>query len=219
MPHKNIGNSFARVRRMDRQTFLKWLRINGLCFIGAFIVVFFLVQLFPHTMLGFLGRWASLIELTGAKKATELPSDFDLFIHILSRNTMSIFITFLIGLLLQAPLLMIVYGSFYSLIAFLAPLTIGHPFALSDWILIAAEALSVIASATFASTLATEIFGTEPEKERLLDYWKKNWRRLLPRQERGWRIVFRESKKEFILFIIAILALLLFVAWFEVWGY
>ena len=204
---------------MDRHIFLKWLKINGLCFIGALIVVFLLVQLFPNVMLGFLGRWASLIELAGAKKMAELPSDFDIFIHILSRNSVSIFIVFVIGLVLQAPILMVVFGSFYSLIAFLAPLTIGKTFTLVDWILIAIEALFLTITATFSSTLATEIFGAKPEKKQLLEYWKKNWKKLLPKQKRSWRIVFKENKKEFILFIIIVLALLLFGAWFEVWGY
>ena len=47
---------------MNEQIFLKWLKINSLCFIGAFIVTFLIVQLFPNAMLGFWGGWASLIE-------------------------------------------------------------------------------------------------------------------------------------------------------------
>jgi len=204
---------------MNKQIFLKWLKINSLCFIGAFIVVFLLVQLFPNIMLGFLGGWTTLIEMTGAKKIGELPSKFDAFIHTLSRNSVSIIIVFISALLLQAPILMVVFGSFYALIAFLAPLTIGKTFTLFDWILIATETLFFIVTATFASTLATEVFGVKPEKKQILEYWKKNWKKLLPEQKRSWRIVFKESMKEFTFFIIIILALLIFGACFEVWGY
>jgi len=204
---------------MNKQIFLKWFKINSLCFIGAFITVFLLVQLFPNIMLGFLGGWTTLIEMTGAKKMAELPSKFDAFIHTLSRNSVSIIIVFISALLLQAPILMVVFGSFYSLIAFLAPLTIGKTFALFDWILIATEALFFIVTATFASTLATEVFGVKPEKKQILEYWKKNWKKLLPEQKRSWRIVFKENMKEFTFFIIIILALLIFGACFEVWGY
>lgn len=206
-------------KKMNKQIFLKWLKINSLCFMGAFIAVFLLVQLFPNIMLGFLGGWTTLIEMTGAKKMAELPSKFDAFIHTLSRNSVSIIIVFISALLLQAPILMVVFGSFYSLIAFLAPLTIGKTFALFDWILIVTEALFFIVTATFASTLATEVFGVKPEKKQILEYWKKNWKKLLPEQKRSWRIVFKENMKEFTFFIIIILALLIFGACFEVWGY
>jgi hypothetical protein len=172
-------------------------------------------------MLGFWGGWASLIEQTGTKGAAEFSPDVNTFISILCRNSISISIVFIVGLLLAAPILMIVYGVFYSLVASLAALT-GVTFTLFDWILVATEALFFIVSATFASTLATEIFGVKPEIKQWLEYWKKeltDWKRLFPEQKRNWRIVFKENKKEFVLFIIIILALLLFGAWFEVWGY
>ncbi len=118
---------------------------------------------------------------------------------------------------------MIMYGLFFSLVAALAPLT-GVTFTFSGWILVAIEAFILIISATYASTLATEIFGEKPEIKQLLEYWKKqltDWKNLwsFPEQKRNWRIVFKENKKGFVLFIIIILALLLFGAWFEVWGY
>ncbi|GAI22510.1 unnamed protein product [marine sediment metagenome] len=122
----------------------------------------------------------------------ELPSKFDAFIHTLSRNSVSIIIVFITALFLQAPILMVVFGSFYSLIAFLAPLTIGKTFALFDWILIATEALFFIVTATFASTLATEVFGVKPEKKQILEYWKKNWKKLLPEQKTSY-LKFRTS--------------------------
>jgi len=157
---------------MNKQIFLKWLEINSLCLIGAFIVTFLLVQLFPNIMLGFWGGWASLIEQTGAKGAAEFSPDFNTFINILCRNSISVFIAFIVGLLLQAPILMIVYGLFYSLVASLAPLT-GVTFTFFDWILFSIEALFLIVSATFASTLATKIFGVKPEIKQWLEYWKK----------------------------------------------
>ncbi len=122
-----------------------------------------------------------------------------------------------------APIIMAIYGLFHSLVAFLAPLTIGKTYTFCDWILVATEALFSIVSATFASTLGTEIFGVKPEIKQLSEYWKKqltDWKKpWFPEQKRNWRIVSKENKKEFILFIIIILALLLFGAWFEVWGY
>ncbi len=209
---------------MNKQIFLKWLKINSLCFIGAFIVIFFLVQLFPSIMLGFWGGWASLIEQTGAKGAAEFTPDFDTFIRILYRNSISVSVVFIVGLFLGAPIIMLINGSFFSFVASLAPLTIGENFTFFDWILVAIEAFFSIVSATFASTLATEIFGVKPEIKQLLVYWKKqftDWKNpwSFPEQKRNWRIVFKENKKEFVLLIITILALLLFGAWFEVWGY
>ncbi len=208
---------------MNKQIFLKWLKINSLCFTGAFIVTFLIVRLFPNVMLGVWGGWASLIEQTGAKGAAEFSPDFNTFIKIFYRNSISVFIVFITGIFLGGLILMIAYGLFFSLVAALAPLT-GVTFTFFDWILIAIEALFLIVSATFASTLATEIFGIEPEIKQLLEYWKKqltDWKNpwSFPEQKRNWRIVFKENKKGFVLFIIIILALLLFGAWFEVWGY
>lgn len=188
------------IEKMNKQIFLKWFKINSLCFIGAFIVIFLLVQLFPNIMLGFWAGWASLIEQTGTKGAAEFSPDFNTFISILCRNSISVSIVFVVGLFLQAPILMIVYGSFYSLVASLSSLT-GVTFTFLDWILIATEALFLIVSATFASTLAAEIFGVKPEIKQMLDYWKKEWMDWknpwsFPEQKRNWRIVFKENKKE-----------------------
>lgn len=204
---------------MNKQTFLKWLRINSLCYLGAFVLVFLLVQLFPSIMLGFWEGWSSLIKLTGGKRMEELSSEFDAFIHILSRNSVSVGIYFIGGLLLQAPFVTIVLGSFYSLVAFAVPLSTGILQPFSFWILIAIEALFLIIPATFSSTLATEIFGVKPEKKQLLGYWKKSFRdlRYFPKQK-GWTVTFKENKKELISFTIIILGLLLFGVWFEVWG-
>ncbi len=207
---------------MNKQIFLKWLIINSLCLVGAFIVVFLLVQLFPNVMLGLWGGWASLISMTGVKGAAEFSPNFNTFISIFSRNCISVFVVFFVGLLLVAPVMMVLYGVFYSLVVSLAPLT-GVTFTFFDWILVVIEILFMIISATFASTLATEIFGVKPEIKQFLEWWKKqltDWKKFwsLPEQKRNWRVVFKENRKEFILFLTIILVLLLFGALVEVWG-
>ena len=113
---------------------------------------------------------------------------------------------------------MTISGVFFPL-AFVTLIDRGLPF----WytiILIAIESAFFIITATFASTLGTEIFGIKPERKQLFEYWKKDITKLWywPKQERNWKIVFKENKKELILFTVVILALLLFGAWFEVWG-
>jgi uncharacterized membrane protein YecN with MAPEG domain len=208
---------------MNKQIFLKWLKINSLCLIGAFIVIFILVQLFPDIMLGFWGGWASLISMTGVKGAAEFSPNFNTFIQIFGRNSISVLIVFFVGLLLVAPIMMVMYGVFYSLVVSLAPLT-GVTFTFFDWILVAIELLFFIISATLASTLATEIFGVKPEIKQLLEWWKKqltDWKNFwsLPEQKRNWRVVFKENKKEFIYVLIIIITLLLLGAWVEVCGY
>ena len=207
---------------MNKQIFLKWLKINSLCLIGAFIVIFLLVQLFPNVMLGLWGGWASLISMTGVKGAAEFTPNFNTFIQIFCRNSISVFIVFFVGLLLVAPLIMVMYGIFYSLVVFLAPLT-GITFSFFDWILVVIEILFMIVSATFASTLATEIFGVKPEIKQFLGWWKNqltDWKKFwsLPERKRNWRVVFKENIKEIIFFLIILLVLLLLGALVEVWG-
>ena len=83
-------------------------------------------------------------------------------------------------------------------------------------ILIAVEVSFILLTVSFASALGTEVFGVRPGRGEIMDFWRKNWRRLLPEQERSLRAVFRENSSELVLFIVVILALLLFGAWFEV---
>jgi hypothetical protein len=57
----------------------------------------------------------------------------------------------------------------------------------------------------------------------LLGWWKKqltDWKNFwsLPEQKRNWRVVFKENRKEFIIFLTIILVLLLSGALVEVWG-
>jgi hypothetical protein len=172
-------------------------------------------------MLGLWGGWASLISMTGVKGAAEFSPNFNTFIRIFVRNSISVFVVFFVGLLLAAPIIMVLYGVFYSLVVSLAPLT-GITFSFFDWILVAIEISFIIISATFASTLGTEIFGVKPEIKQLSEYWKKemtNWKNFwsFPERKRNWRIVFKENKKELIFIIVLLLALLLFGAWIEVY--
>jgi hypothetical protein len=37
-----------------------------------------------------------------------------------------------------------------------------------------------------------------------MDFWKKNWKKLSPEQKRSWGVVFKENKKELILFTVVI---------------
>lgn len=206
---------------MERKVFLRWLLINSLCFTGMFLTGFLLIKLFPHPMLGLLNRWVSLIELTGGKRMAELPSRVSAFTHIVTRNSLSVLIAFTVGLLLQAPFVMLIWGLFYSLVAFAVPSITGSPRPLNFWILITFEALFLITPATYTSVLASEIFGIRPEKGPLLDHWKRELRSLLyfPERKRDWREVFDENRKESIFFIIMVASLLLLGAWYEVWVY
>ena len=86
-------------------------------------------------MLGFWGGWASLISMTGVKGAAEFSPSLNTFIQIFGRNCISVFIVFFVGLLLAAPIIMVIYGVFYSLVVSLAPLT-GIAFSFIDWILV-----------------------------------------------------------------------------------
>jgi hypothetical protein len=172
--------------------------MNSLCLIGSFVTIFLLAQLFPDIMLGFWGGWASLISMTGVKGAAEFSPSLNTFLHIFGRNSISVFIVFFVGLLLAAPIMMVLYGVFYSLVVSLAPLT-GITFSFIDWILVAIEISFIIISATFASTLGTEIFGVKPEMKQLLEYWKEeltNWRNFwsFPERKRNWSICLKKIK-------------------------
>ena len=160
--------------------------------------------------------------MTGVKGAAEFTPNFNTFIQIFVRNSIAVFVVFSVSLLLVAPFVMVINGAYYSLVVFLAPLT-GITFSFFDWILVVIEILFMIISATFASTLATEIFGVKPEIKQFLGWWKKqltDWRRFwsLPERKRNWRVVFKESKKEFPIFLVIIFVLLLSGALVEVWG-
>ena len=204
---------------MNRGIFLKWLKINILFFMGAFIVSLLLVLLFPDTMLGFVRSWGAYGNSV-APAVLEPTSKTDLFVNILTRNSFTTILYFIASLLFLAPLIAIMSGTFYSLGLMSA---IDHFIKGEIWyplwhspVLISVEVSFILLTITFASALGTEIFGVNPERKEIMDFWKKNWKKLFPEQKRNWRVVFKENKKELIFFIVIILALLLFGAWFEV---
>ena len=199
---------------MNRKIFLKWLKNNILFFMGAFTVALLLALLFPDAMLGFVRKWGAYSRTVGPT-VLEPASKEVLFVNILTKNSFMTILYFLASLFFFAPLLAMIGGTFYSLGLMSA---IGRgvvPFWHSP-ILITIEVSFVLLTITFASALGTEIFGVKPERDEIMDFWKKNWKRLFPEQKRNWRVVFKENNKELILFIVIILALLLFGAWFEV---
>ena len=199
---------------MNRKIFLKWLKINILFFMGAFIVTLLLALLFPDTMLGFVRKWGAYSRTVGPT-VLEPTSKEALFVNILTKNGFMTILYFLASSFFFAPLLALIGGTFYSLGLMSA---IGRgvaPFWHSP-ILIIIEVSFILLTITFASALGTEIYGVKPEINEIMDFWKKNWKRLFPEQKRNWKVVFKENKKELILFIVIILALLLFGAWFEI---
>ena len=199
---------------MNRKIFLKWLKINILFFMGAFIVALLLALLFPDTMLGFVRKWGAYSRTVGPT-VLEPTSKEALFVNILTKNSFMTILYFLASLFFFAPLLAIIGGTFYSLGLMSA---IGRgvvPFWHSP-ILITIEVSFILLTITFASALGTEIFGVKPGRNEIMDFWRKNWKRLFPEQKRNWRVVFKENKRELILFTVVILAFLLFGALFEV---
>ena len=207
--------------KMNKQTFLKWLRINIQFFVGAFIVALLLALLFPDIMLGFVRKWGAYTIAVGPT-VSEPASKQAIFINVLTKNSLMTVFYFIASMLFLATLLAMISGVFYSLglmsaIDHFIKGEIWHPLWHSP-VLIAIETSFILLTITLGSALGTEIFGVKPERKEIMDYWKRNWKKLLPEQKRDWRVVFEENKKELILSIITILALLLFGAWFEVWG-
>ena len=205
---------------MNREIFLKWFRINILFLVGAFIVALFLASLFPDTTLGFVRSWGARSRLVSSTLFGEATSKHVLFSRVFAWNGLVLVLCFMASLFLLAPLVSVIMGAFYSLglmsaIDHFVKGEIWYPL-WSSPVLISVEASFILLAITFASALATEIFGVKPERKDIMVFWRKNWKKLFPAQKRKWRIVFDENKKELILFIIILLALLLFGAWFEV---
>ena len=160
---------------------LGWLWINLFFCITFFVLTLLFILLFPSAMLNLFGNWASLMKAVGAKNITEFVSQSDMFTHILRTNGITLVIFFVIGLLLQSPLAMIFTGAFYSLTAFLAPVTMRKSFGWNDWMLIALELFTLVLSISVSSALAGDLFSVEPNIRSLLKYWKNNWNQLFPK--------------------------------------
>ena len=193
---------------MNRKIFLKWLKINTMFFLGAFFVALLLALLFPDTMLGFVREWGAQSNLV----SSTLFGDGNLFIRIFSWNSLVTALFFLVSLFILAPLIAVIMGTFYSLGLMSA---IERGLFWHSSVLIAIETSFILLAITFASALGSEIFGVNPERKGIMNFWRKNWKKLIPEQKRNWRTVFGKNKREIIFFVIIILALLLFGAWFE----
>lgn len=199
---------------MDKKTFLKWLKINIIFFMGAFTAGLLLGYIFPDIMLGLVRKWGAYTISVGPT-ILEQSSNEALFVNILIKNGIMTILYFIASLFFLAPLLAIIGGSFYSL-GFMSAIERGLFPLWHSPLLIAIEVSFILLTITFASAaLGSEIFGTKPGKKGIIDFWRKNWKGLFPKRKRNWKDVFKESRKELILFTIIILTLLLFGAWFE----
>ena len=197
----------------------RWLWFNLKIFMIFFGMVGILVLLIPDVMLRLFGQWALLMQAFGARSAAQLGSPGEMFRHILITNGLTLGIYLAIGLLLQAPLLMPFTGAFYALVAFLAPWTIGRSFSLADWVLIGAEILMLVLGSSITAGLAGDLYQVHPEVRSLSAYWKKAWRKLWLRPTVPWKAVLQAWRATLLVGSVLLLCLLLFVAWFETYGY
>ena len=205
--------------KRNLKNLLVWLWINLILCISIFILTWVLILLFPNSMLTIFGKWAVLMKAFGAKNINEFTSQSNMFMHILKMNALTVVIYFVIGLLLQSPLVMIFTGAFYSFIAFLAPLTIGKSFGYNDWLLLTVELFTLVLGISLSSALAGDLFNVESNVKSLLSYWKQNWNKLLPKPVDNWKLVLRQWGGTLFLVLTIILLLLAFVTWFETYGY
>ena len=198
---------------------LQWLRLNLVFLTPFFLLTWMFISFFPDVVLRVFGKWAVLMQAVGAKNLRDFTSQSDMFTHILRMNSVTALVYFVIGLFLQSPLVMLFTGAFYASIAFLALYTIGRASEVNDWLLISVELLALILSISLSSALAGDLFGVKPDARNLLNYWKRNWNRFLPKPVSNWKSVLREWSGTALLVVSIIGALLLFVAWFETYGY
>lgn len=205
--------------RSQFRLIIRWGSMNGKFFLIAFLVVGLLSLLFPLPMLSLFGKWATLLSFFGAKTAEQFTSSSQMLVHILQRNSIAALVFFIIGLLLQAPLAMLFGGGFYAFIVFLAPHTIGRSFGIFDWLLIAIEVLALVASSSLSSGFAGALYQVPPT---LRDWWrysKKSWRSLSMKAPINWKDLLRPWLPILLSGVTVIAGLILFIAWFEVYGY
>jgi len=205
--------------RSQARLVLRWARVNAVFLLAAFLIVGLLSRFFPLPMLTVFGRWATLLHSFGARTADELSSTSQMFAHILQRNAIAALVYFALGLLLQAPLVMLLGGAFYAFVAFLAPYTIGRSFGVLDWLLIAVENLALVMSASLSSGLAGELNQVAPSVGDWWRYSKSSWRSLSMRTAVDWKDVLPSWTWTLLIGALVVAGLLLFVAWFEVYGY
>jgi len=198
---------------MNKQLFI-WLKINTSFFIASFIICLLLSFLFPNTMLDFVRSWGAFSRSVGPIVLDPVSSEA-LFVNIITKNALMTSLYSVASLLFLAPILAIMAGAFYSLGLMSAidsgVLPIWHsPF------LIAIEVSFILLATSTASWIGSEIFGVEANKNKILDFWKKNWKRPIPEHKTNLKQVFIRNKKKLISFMIIIIALLLLGAWIEV---
>jgi hypothetical protein len=204
---------------MKIQPIQGWLWFNFKIFMIFFGMVGILVLLIPDVMLRLFGQWALLMQAFGARSTAQLGSPGEMFRHILITNGLTLAIYLLVGLWLQAPLLMPFTGAFYALVAFLAPWTIGRSFRLADWVLIGAEILMLLLGSSITSGLAGDLYEVHPKVRSLGAYWKKAWRKLWLHPTLAWKAVLQAWRATLLVGFVVLLALLVFIAWFETYGY
>ncbi|MFX0066334.1 MAG: hypothetical protein ACFFC7_29575 [Candidatus Hermodarchaeota archaeon] len=125
---------------------------------------------------------------------------------------------FIVSMLFLAPLIAITGGVFYAL-DLMSAIERGLVTFWHSPILIVIKISLVLLTITFGSVIRADIFEVLPEKAAIVGFWETNWKRLVPEQKKKWREVLRENRKEIIIFSIIIIEMLIFGAWFEVWGY
>ncbi|WKZ48323.1 MAG: hypothetical protein QY306_03010 [Anaerolineales bacterium] len=207
------------ITSMRLQATLQWLWLNLKFLAGAFCLTGFLIWLFPSAMLDFYAKWTTLMQAAGAKNIAELSMQADMFKHILSANALTTLLFFAIGLVLQSPIAMSLAGIFYALVSFLAPLAVGRSFGVNDWFLVGSEAFTLLFGTSLASAIAGELFGVKATVPSIWGYWKNNWSKLMPTPVDNWKIVIRGWMRLFSIGAIILGGLLIFVAWFETYGY
>jgi len=152
----------------------------------------------------------------------EPASETGVFVNTLTSNVLAVIVCFIASLFFLLPLLVKVYGTFFSLsLIGLVDHALSGEAVYSLWnssLLLFIEASFIILTITFASTLATEIFGVDPQNIGIMDIWKKGWSGLFPARKRKGMAVFGENKRALLTFAIAVSALLLLGMWFEVFG-
>lgn len=204
---------------MKLKATLQWLWLNLKFLAGAFCLTGFLIWLFPSAMLDLYAKWATLMQAAGAKNIAELATQADMFEHILSINALTTIIFFAIGLVLQSPITMSFVGIFYALVSFLAPFAIGRSFGVNDWLLVGSEAFTLLLSASLSSAFAGELFGVRATMSEIWAYWKTSWSKFMPKPVENWKTILRGWTPALSIGAIILAGLLIFVAWFETYGY
>ena len=198
---------------MTRKLFQNWLKLNLLVFVVAFFVALVLAFLFPDTMLAVVRSWGAYsiavsptVVDTGTKQA--------LFVNIITKNFLMTILYFIASLLFLAPLLAVITGTFYAL-GLLSALERGVMPLWHSPVLITIEVSFILLTLTIGSAIGSEMFGVQPGFKTVKEFWKQNWKRLVPEQQRNWREVFTENRKALTAVTGLIAALIVTGAWLE----